>query len=94
MKVRSPHAYNLPGHVPLRKGESELGELPPAAKKYLDGLIKAGVVEVLSKPASVADKAPAPAPIRPPPPADPVAVDVPRVPADDDDAKKRTKKEK
>lgn len=57
MRVVSSHAYNLPGHVPLPKGESVLSEdLPPPAKKYLGNLIKAGVVKVLDVSGASADE--------------------------------------
>jgi hypothetical protein len=53
MKVNSLHKYRLPGRIVLEKGDSEIGELPAHAKKYLDGLIASGIVKVLedAKPA-------------------------------------------
>ena len=69
MKVVSPNPYRLPGRVLLPKGESVVGEIPPHAKKYLDGLIAAGVVKVLDdpKPAKAAKPEPAKAESKPEP---------------------------
>jgi hypothetical protein len=52
MKVTSLYKYRLPGRIVLEKGVSELGELPPPAKKYLAGLIASGEVTVLDEPKS------------------------------------------
>jgi hypothetical protein len=59
MKVVSPLRYHLGGDVYLEKGETvvDYDRLTPAAKHYLDGFIRRGVVKVLDAP-----KPPAPAP--------------------------------
>lgn len=48
MKVVSKYAFNLPGNVPLPKGESVVGEMPEAARKFLNELISGGSVVVLA----------------------------------------------
>lgn len=98
MRVCSSHAYNLPGLVPLPKGESTIGEMPAAARKYLDGLIKAGVVKVLDKAPEkpVVAKAPVASPSVDARLSQPVSVSAARdassASGEDDEAKKRRKK--